>query len=188
MPTLDPHVHRTKYEAEISSFLDARHLTIERGCRLALIQFPVVWVEFTKMLPVMGINLPLVMQMVELDYSDFDLQPPSLTFLDPVSGAPGNPLFPFVQHLPDGSARNLVVQNELLGRPFLCHPGIREYHSHPEHEGDDWLIYREQGYGGLLWLVDLLWSTGVATVHSLQFALQANTGPPQAPRDAAANS
>jgi hypothetical protein len=28
-------------------------------------------------------------------------------------------------------------------KPFLCLRGIREYHEHPQHSGDEWLLYRE---------------------------------------------
>ena len=49
---------------------------------------------------------------------------------------------------------------------------MREYHSHFEHSGDDWLLYRGQGLGTLAQLCDVLWRLTTATVVGLNFVAQ----------------
>jgi hypothetical protein len=40
-------------------------------------------------------------------------------------------------------AQPIVVDNHpVTKRPFLCVKGIREYHEHPQHDGDSWCLYR----------------------------------------------
>jgi hypothetical protein len=58
------------------------------------------------------------------------------------------------------------------GRVFLCKPGTREYHTHFEHSGDDWLLYRDQGFGTIGRLCDLLWRTAVRTITGVNFVAQ----------------
>ena len=58
------------------------------------------------------------------------------------------------------------------GHVFLCKPGVREYHTHPEHSGDDWLLYRGQGFGTLGQICDSLWHLAVRTVTGLTFTAQ----------------
>lgn len=35
------------------------------------------------------------------------------------------------------------------GYPFMCLEGIYEYHQHPAHSGNDWLLHRDRGAGTL---------------------------------------
>jgi hypothetical protein len=46
---------------------------------------------------------------------------------------------------------------------------VREYHSHPEHDGDDWLLHRGHGYGTLGQLCDVLWRLTTRNVTGLNF-------------------
>ena len=39
-------------------------------------------------------------------------------------------------------------------KPFLCVPGIREYHTHSSHLGDKWDGYRRRGTYGLCNMID----------------------------------
>ena len=67
---------------------------------------------------------------------EWDEFPPSLSLYDP-DGA---------RELPwaDWPKRGWVVHDShpTTGRPFLCLPGIREYHTHPSHRNDTWDGYR----------------------------------------------
>lgn len=36
-------------------------------------------------------------------------------------------------------------------------PGIRQYHEHPQHSGDDWLLHRDNGEGSLATICDRIW-------------------------------
>ena len=53
---------------------------------------------------------------------------------------------------------DLIVQGHpKTGRPFFCVPGIREYHDHPQHSGDPWLLHRHTGEGSLATIADRIW-------------------------------
>lgn len=85
---------------------------------------------------------------IRLSYDNYDLWPPSLTFIDPSTGAAATPAV----QAPDrenGEIRNVLLGMPGTGQPFLCLPGLREYHHHPQHTGDDWLLHRVAGEGRL---------------------------------------
>jgi putative metal binding uncharacterized protein len=119
---------------------------------------------------------------VRIAMDDFDQRAPSVVFCDPITW----------EGLPDGMIHigNHVDQNGIMShvtiaahpvfkRPFLCMRGIREYHEHPQHSGDDWMQYR-QDYG-LFSTLDTVWKTCIhnarpflvvaskGTPHNLQF-------------------
>lgn len=72
------------------------------------------------------------------DCTDFDGQPPTAELLL----ADESPL-PAAQW-PSEMGRQAIVHNHPdYGRPFFCRRGLREYHSHPQHEDDPWDRYRE---------------------------------------------
>lgn len=82
---------------------------------------------------------------VRVDLRGYDQTPPSITFRDPASWD----IAPFaslpVGQLVDGPAKAMAVVldgHPVLRRPFLCLRGVREYHEHPQHDGDDWAMYR----------------------------------------------
>lgn len=93
------------------------------------------------MLPVAFTAMPFGIR-VNLD--DFDLRAPSYTFHHPATWEllPPN-LLPHATLPVEG--KNMLVM--LGGHPvtkgtFFCMRGVREYHEHPEHTGDQWLLYR----------------------------------------------
>ena len=170
---LDPHVCRSKFDLEIQRFYEASAITTARGCRLLEISFPTLRLEIVKMMPVIGASLPIVMVSARVDFTDFDIDPLSVTFVDPIGGQPSSPLFPIVQMI-NGEQRNLVIPSHPKEkRPFLCHAGVREYHSHDQHNGDEWGFHREQRrIGGLVWLADLLWDNCVSRIPALGVGFQ----------------
>jgi hypothetical protein len=48
--------------------------------------------------------------------------------------------------------------------PLLCVPGVREYHNHPGHSGDSWLLHRGTGTGTLFFVLDVLYRYGVQPI------------------------
>jgi hypothetical protein len=91
---------------------------------------------------------------------DYDQRAPSVTFRDPWTWE----LLPFGA-LPqainvDDKGNALKVlhdQHPLTNVPFLCMRGTREYHEHPQHTGDDWMLMR--GGSGLFALLSTVWRT-----------------------------
>lgn len=173
MGAVDLDVVKRKFEKEIDSFNTAKSVTLDRGCQLVGVAFPTVRLQVVKNLPLAGRPLPVVLASVEANYSDFNLLPPSVRFVDPVLGSDSQPMFPILQRQVDGSDRSLVVDDHpTYRRPFLCHPGTQEYHTHPQHESDEWENYRPNHHvGGLLWLAELLWSCTSGRVTQLAIDL-----------------
>jgi hypothetical protein len=57
----------------------------------------------------------------------------------------------------------LLPDHPLTHKPFLCLRGIREYHEHPQHSGDDWFLYRETV--SLFSMIMSLWRASVDIVR-----------------------
>lgn len=75
---------------------------------------------------------------LSLDVTNFDSQPPTAELLLP----DGSPLPP--GDWPKSIAGEGIVPNHKdYNRPFFCRRGLREYHSHPQHEDNPWDKYRE---------------------------------------------
>lgn len=72
-----------------------------------------------------------------MDFDDFDFQPPSAELLLPDRSPLPDPEWPAV------GRGGIVRGHPSLTRPWFCRRGLREYHSHPQHEDDPWDRYRE---------------------------------------------
>lgn len=83
---------------------------------------------------------------VRVDLHGYDQRAPSITFHDPWSWEPAPYAALPVGQLVEDPKKPLIVLldgHPTLGkRPFLCLRGVREYHDHPQHDGDDWAMYR----------------------------------------------
>jgi hypothetical protein len=83
---------------------------------------------------------------VRVDLRGYDQQAPSITFRDPLTWelAPYD-LLPRAQIIDDPTKPRLVLldAHPTAKRPFLCIRGVREYHEHPQHNGEDWAMYRD---------------------------------------------
>jgi hypothetical protein len=75
---------------------------------------------------------------MRLGCEHWDAEPPSFTMIDPDSRA---------EFLWDKWPQGWPVGNPhpVTGRPFLCLPGVREYHTHSSHLDDKWEKYRAGG-------------------------------------------
>lgn len=185
---LDPAVARAKFENQVSRIHAQRDVLAEWGCWVRRIEFPDVDVVFVPRSPAKISHPPFEVARSPLSGSvtvnrefgalaarafgarftldDFDQLPPSVTFRDAWTWDP----LPY-HHLPDGAlvdeqqaaTRVLQERHPETGLPFLCVRGTREYHSHPEHTGDDWALHRE-GFA-LFDLVALVWRTCVRPVQ-----------------------
>lgn len=58
--------------------------------------------------------------------------------------------------------------------PFICLPGVYEYHKHAAHTGNDWLLHRGLGAGRLGFLIDTLHKYGIEGIAS--YTPQVNLG------------
>jgi hypothetical protein len=104
------------------------------------------------------------------DLTDFDLRAPSLEFFDHWSNKPldFNTMFRALEYERDRLAHNVLLDNHpTTHKPFLCLRGVREYHEHPQHSGDEWLIYRADM--SLFAIVMSLWRVTIDIVRPALF-------------------
>ncbi len=201
---IEPAVSRAKYEAEVRH-LDAQADTLrKRGCWVQRVSYPEVDVVFLPRDP-LRVTLPLQrsgsviirprgapMELgtfelpalstrafgVRVMMDDYDQRAPSVTFRDPWTWEPlpahALPIGYTVEQ-GDKAQRVRLDIHPITKQPFLCLRGTREYHEHPQHTGDSWMLYR--GNKGLFDLLTLVWLTCV------QQARPRIAMPPQAPND-----
>ena len=55
--------------------------------------------------------------------------------------------------------------------PFLCIPGVKEYHDHPGHSGDPWELHRPAGEGRLVRLLEVISKYGLEPVQGFHVNL-----------------
>lgn len=116
--------------------------------------------------------LPVISVCASFDFTNYDLWPPSVTFVDFYSGEATLPHVRALTVTPEGPRDLLVNGHPDTGLPFLCIPGTREYHSHPQHTGDPWLLHRPRGEGSLATLCDRIWRTMARNVLGVRFTAQ----------------
>ncbi|WP_157219144.1 putative metal-binding protein [Flavisphingomonas formosensis] len=175
--SVDPVVTRAKFDREVGRFRDQEVSYRRRGILLQEVAFPTVTIAFCgfkmKPAPLLGA--------VRIDFTDYDLMPPSVRFVDPlthdvllskdltlalprlpkVEGTPKEMLVAMMaQGIPVAQLGNLVQSSGPDEMPFLCLPGVREYHEHPAHTGDSWLLHRASGEGCLAFIVENIWKYG----------------------------
>ncbi len=84
-------------------------------------------------------------------FDGWDQQPPSLALHDPVTGLE----LPWEKWPKGGwSAGN---PHPTTNKPFLCLPGIREYHIHSSHLNDPWENYRTRASYHLSHILHRVW-------------------------------
>lgn len=185
---VDPLVSRRKFRREIAEF---RRLAADyraRGWLLAEAVFP----RAVVLLAAPQLQPPAVVVGVEFDYTDYDLQPPSVRLVHPFTGVPYTmaqlpvslrrqaqaEVPPEVQaFLQQGGAQLAAEQNLMQGYgpediPFLCIAGVREYHVHPGHTGDLWELHRPSGAGRLVRLLDVIDRYGIKPLSGFNVRLE----------------
>ncbi len=171
---VDPTVTRAKFDDEVASFRKIEDHHNRRGIWLVRAKYPKVSLVFAapnvKPLRVLAFGATVT-------FENYDLWAPSVRLVDPVTDVPykGEELQPQALLLrrqvgppqPAGPTpptapelSRFMVWHQPGEVPFLCHPGVREYHEHPAHTGDDWLTHRLRGEGTLSRIVELLFQYG----------------------------
>ena len=182
---VDPSVSRTKFEREIDDYRALESDYRARGWFLVKAEWPVVVVVLASN----QTKPPAIVAAVQFDYSNYDAEPPSVRFIDPFSGR----LLPFNElptRLPRGvpgqempmpvlggpkvqvmMAQDLVQAHSPEDIPFLCVPGVKEYHDHPGHSGDPWEVHRSAGEGRLVRLLGLISKYGLEPIKGFNVNL-----------------
>lgn len=180
---VDPAISRAKFTREIDQWyaLAAEHG--RRGIFITEAHFPNVFAVFSapQLQPA-----PVVFG-VSVNFDNYDFWPPSVRFLDPFTRAPytqanlpaflmkqappANPMVPQGAQIVLQVARAVIFQGD-TGEAFFCAQGVREYHLHPGHTGDPWMMHRRGGKGTLFHILDKLHEFGIAILKAHQFNLQ----------------
>lgn len=171
-PLLVPlEVSRGKLAAELDLWRADAETYRRRGWLLLGVDDLAVDIGFVARPAVGDLQVPVITAAVRLRYDNYDLWPPSLTFIDPCSGAPAVPAVQAPDRV-DGEVRNVLLGLPGTGQPFLCLPGLREYHHHPQHTGDDWLLHRAAGEGRLAVICDRIWRRMARNVVGIAVHMQ----------------
>jgi hypothetical protein len=96
------------------------------------------------------------------DLTDYDLRAPSLEFRDPWTDAPlvYGTMFRALEYERERQAHLVLLDDHpVTHKPFLCLRGVREYHEHPQHSGDSWLLYRSEM--SLFSIIMALWRVSI---------------------------
>lgn len=171
----DPAVSRSKFDRELSALKQIEEYNRERGVILIDANFPVIKLAFYAYR-----IRPLILAFtVKLDFTNYDIEPPSLCFIDLITNKElthpelniqlmrfqalqqenGNQTFQPLQ--------DLIQSHRPKNLPFVCLPGIREYHKHPVHSNDSWLTRRGKGEGTLGFIIDQLHKYGTEPLNGL---------------------
>jgi hypothetical protein len=173
---VDPEISTAKLDRQLADWEANAEIYAERGWLLLGRDQLQVDVAFAAHLPIGDLpDTPALPLAVRFRFQNYDLAPPSLELIDPITrrplGAPRVAALDFDRLDGDGNPEAAFVGGHpLTGRPFLCKRGVREYHTHFEHSGDDWLLHRDQGIGTLAQLCGVLWRLTTHTVSGLNFA------------------
>lgn len=173
---VDPEVTRLKFARELDLWKENVEAYRRRGWILLGDDDLTVDIGFLGRLPLGGPPLPAMTACVRVDFTNYDLWPPSVEFINPFTGeyAP-----PPVQALVDSDLgpQDIVVHNDPeTNRPFFCVPGIRQYHDHPQHSGDAWLLHRDTHQGSLATICDRIWRSMARNVLGIHLEFQTLPG------------
>jgi hypothetical protein len=200
---VDPRVSRVKFEREVALYRGLERDYVRRGWWMLRADFPEVLILFgtDKLRP------PAVVFGALIDFTNYDLWPPSVTLVHPFTAEPYKfkelpsqlprrlPSPPQVHsdtHPTNGTgptqptdvqSQGITVQAMMQAFsedhiPFLCLAGVREYHNNPGHTGDSWFLHRGTGAGTLNSLLEQLYKYGVKPMRQIhQFQVQTHFVP-----------
>jgi hypothetical protein len=188
-------VSTSKFEAEVAEWKRYSADHAKRGILLLAAEYPKAFAAFA--LPI--VRPTQLLFGVELDFTNYDVWPPSVKFADPLTreswppgvSSPAKAIIGnivmdlFLRFRQDPTNGNrFIPENPVLcqgpgGPAFLCMKGVREYHDHPAHSGDSWLQYRGSGIGTLFYILDKLHEFGISHLTGMHLTFNYISGGPQ---------
>ena len=182
---VDPAVSRAKFDREIADYSSLEANYRARGWFLVKAEWPLAVVVMASQ----KTSPPAIVTAVQFDYTNYDVEPPSVRLVDAFSGRPlqSKELPTRLPRMipgpelsipgPGGAKAQLNTAQELMQAhspdelPFLCIPGVKEFHDHPGHSGDPWEIHRSAGEGGLVHLLQVISKYGLDPVKGFNVNL-----------------
>lgn len=199
---VDPMVSRAKFERELAEYRKLEDDYVRRGWWMLRAEYPEVFIVFANS----ALKPPAVIFGALLNFTNYDLWAPSVKLVDPFTREPykakelptflkrrtvqqAPPEFVAMMQQQGAEAPELIREDPLMQWhspdevPFLCLPGIREYHEHPAHSGDSWLLHRDRGEGKLYFILEKLYKYGVQpiTTYNIQMRPVIGFGQQEAP-------
>lgn len=164
----DPEVTRRKFEREIAEFKKIELDLSKKGIICLKSEFPII----------------------QFSFAAHQLKPAPTVFAVSFSREPVTMKEMTIQfyleksinvQLPGMSPIQQIQRQEILvgapnDHPFLCIPSVREYHTHPKHTGDFWLLHRNKGEGTLGFILDQLYNNSIPFVkgYNVSFSITIN--------------
>lgn len=147
---VDPAVSRRKFACEIKAAREYSPFQ-RQGVWILRAEYPVVFVVLVINKPFPAV--PGVLCGLHIDFSDYDVRPPSIRIVNPFDESPVNfaDSWKFSRAIdavdPESgqtaSGLQALLQAFDLEKPFFCLPGVREYHESSAHSGDSWFLHRK---------------------------------------------
>jgi hypothetical protein len=187
LPCVDPGVSTLKFDRELQRLTDQRSSLDSRGIFLiGAPTYPIVELAYIPRRPLQVAvqvaqtstivlpagTVPVAVAAVptlsarafkaRFDLTDYDLRAPSLEFRDLWTDEllSYDTMFRALEYQKERQAHLVLLgDHPTTHKPFLCLRGFREYHEHPQHSGDHWLLYRNEL--GLFTAVMSLWRVGI---------------------------
>ena len=179
---VDPEVTKRKFKNELALW-KSQNVLQERGWLILSEDESIPHVELALLAGVTTggpiKKLDVVVCAVRINYENYDLWPPSLSFIDVFTREFRPPQVRAFLNTIEGPRDVLVDGHPSSNRPFLCLPGIREYHTHPQHTGDEWHLHRATKEGSISVICERLWLTMAKNVIGLRVLLQTLPTPAQ---------
>lgn len=176
MIVVDPEVTRRKFERELELWREQEGVYRRRGWLMLGQDELTVDIGFLGRLPLGPQTIPTISVCVRIEFTNYDLEPPSVEFIDPLTGEYVSPSVQAIVGTEEGPRDLVVHSHPKTNRPFFCVPGVREYHDHPQHTGDSWLLHRQSGEGRLATICDRIWRTMARNLIGVQLNLQTLPG------------
>jgi len=171
MQSIDPVITELKFKEELKIFLASTEYNRRRGILLLEATYPNIIIAFA----VIKLKPHPIGFAICFNFDNYDLEPLSARFVDPFTFAPEVNGFALWRKIEGSIQLQNLTQKDETGLPFVCIPGVREYHHHPAHSGDSWLLRRQKGgEGSLGFLVEKLYEYGIPAISSFQVQLAAN--------------
>lgn len=180
---VDPAVSRVKFDRELDQLRGVASERRAQGWWLLDASFPDVLVAFVS--PIVR-PAPVLFGAL-INFANYDLWAPSVVIVDPFTNRPYlrrelaalGLLFqrrieqpavevPGLGMMQANAAQDLLLSHSPDDVPFLCVPGVREYHNHPAHTGDSWLLHKGRGEGTLHFLLETISKYGAEPVRGYQ--------------------
>lgn len=163
---VEPEISRTKLGREIAAWRSNEAEYRARGWLLLAHDDLTVELGFLGRIPLGNAQVPILLPAIRLDYENYDLWPPSLTFIDVCTREPADPQLPQALIVGDAGPRNILLRNGDR-KVFLCVPGTREFHDHPQHSGEPWPLFRSRKMGSLAVIAERIWQSMTQTIQGL---------------------